>query len=100
MPTDDQARLLAELALELQQAPGEVSTAEAVAKRALEFLPAADWVSLTLRRRRSYVTLASTSDESRTLDRWQYELNEGPCVDAAQGVEWFRSGDVGNDRRW
>lgn len=100
MMNQDQARLLAELARELQHVPGEVSTAQAVAERALDFLPGADWVSLTVRRRRSFITLAATSEESRAADQLQYDLDEGPCVDAVREVEWFRSGDVGSDPRW
>ena len=91
---------LARLALDLQKAPDEGSTAQTVVDRALDFLPGADWVSLTVRRRRKLVTLAASSDEARSADEQQYELNQGPCVDSTQGVEWIRSLDVAADARW
>lgn len=97
---DHHARALAQLAVELQDAAGEQPTAQTVAERARDFLAGADWVSLTVRKRRSFLTLAATSEEARTADELQYALREGPCVDASEGAEWYRSGDVSSDPRW
>lgn len=65
-------------------------------------IPTAHHVSITLRQRRSYRSAAFTTNLARHADELQYQLNEGPCVAAADttGEEWFRSGDVSKDPRW
>lgn len=101
MAERDRAHLLAALAQELAQSPTEQSTAAAVTSRAIAHVTDADSVSVTLRARRNrFVTLAASDDLSRRLDEAQYAVNEGPCLEAADGLDWYRSGDVGNDRRW
>ena len=101
MEPHDRARRLAVLALQLQQAHEEQPTAQTVIDRALQLVPDADWVSLTVRAsRRTFVTLAATADEARQVDELQYTLREGPCVDAATGAEWHRSSAVRHDPRW
>lgn len=95
------AELLAALATELAQAPSETATAAAITERAARLTPGADAVSLTLLVRRGrYESLAATDDLARQLDELQYELDEGPCVDAAAGHDWYRSGDIEADARW
>ena len=94
------AQALAELAQALQSAHETEPTADAVIDRALELVHDADWVSLTVRRRGSYVTLASTAPEAQLADELQYALGEGPCVDASHAAEWYRSGSVALDARW
>lgn len=97
----DHARILTELAEELAQATTEISTAETITERALQCVPDADFVSLTLKtRRRAYVTLAASNELSRRADELQYALHEGPCVDATDNHELYRSGDIGSDLRW
>jgi hypothetical protein len=44
--------------------------------------------------------VASSSYTAERLDRLQYELEEGPCIEALQDADWFRSGDIGRDARW
>jgi GAF domain-containing protein len=97
----DRAELLAQLAAELQQAPGEVLTAKAMVERTLDLLPGADCASLTIRARHNrFVTLGSTDDCAALADALQYDLGEGPCVEPGDHAEWYRSGDVTADPRW
>ena len=97
----DRAVLLATLADELSQPRSEESTARAVTHRALDHVGDADCVSITLRAAQDhYSTVGATDDLSERLDRLQYELGEGPCVQAADGHDWYRSGAVGSDPRW
>lgn len=101
MTSTDRAAELTRLALELQAAHDDGQTADAVIRQTLLLVPESDWVSLTVRARRGYLTLASTDDEARRADELQYALHEGPCVAAADdGSEWFRSGSVRDDPRW
>lgn len=97
----DRATVLAALAAELRRAPGEQLTGEALLAHVLELLPAAESASITVRGRRGrYVTLAATDDLAATADQMQYELQEGPCVQVADGGDWCRSGDIATDDRW
>jgi hypothetical protein len=101
MPPEDRASTLAALAMDLQRTSSERPTAQAVIEQTLDLVPDAEWVSLTIRGRRgNYVTLASTSEVSERADELQYSLEEGPCIEAVEGADWYRSGDVGQDARW
>lgn len=100
MKDGNQAQTLASLALELQAARDTEPTADQVMLRAVELVPDADWVSLTVRSRGSFQTLAASSPAARKADEMQYAVGEGPCVEAAVEGGWFRSGDVEVDRRW
>lgn len=94
------ATLMAEIAQELQ---GERSqtTVEAIVSRAVEVVPDGEEASLTLRsRRQGLTTLAATSPLARTVDALQYELDEGPCMEAAEDAEWYCSGHTDTDPRW
>ena len=53
-----------------------------------------------MRRHNTYQTLGATSATASAADHAQYELREGPCVDATDRGAWYRSGDVANDNRW
>lgn len=100
MDPHDTSQLISRLALELQSAPDREATARTVIDGVLAVVPDADLASLTVHARGGFVTLACSSDLARQLDQIQYDLDEGPCVDAASGEEWLRSGDVGSDPRW
>lgn len=101
MTSKDPAADLTRLALELQSAHDAEPTADAVIQQTLDLVPDADWVSLTVRGARSgYLTLATTGSPAREADELQYALHEGPCVDAADEGEWYRSGSVRDDGRW
>lgn len=45
-------------------------------------------------------TTAPTNELVTTADKLQYELHEGPCVDASYTAEILFSEDVSVDRRW
>jgi GAF domain-containing protein len=101
MSQRDRAEVLASLAEEIAQARSETSTATAVTHRALAHVRDADCVSITMRAGRGrYRTVGATDELSEQLDHLQYELDEGPCVEAADSHDWYRSGSVGTDPRW
>lgn len=90
----------AALAAELQEQADADVTAETIVRRLADWVVDADEVSLTSRRGGSWSTLAATGELARAADSVQYELDEGPCRDAADHTELLRSGDVGHDERW
>jgi hypothetical protein len=97
---ESHAAMLAHLSAELLTTPDAEVTFDRVVKASVELVPGADHASLTVPDRRSARTLASTSELALRCDVLQYELREGPCVEALTGNEWYRSGDVGSDPRW
>lgn len=90
----------ARLAAELQAEPDPGLTAESIVQRLADLVPDAGPVSLTLRNGKRYTTLAATDDVAASADGLQYELDEGPCLEAAGHASWLRSGDVRRDSRW
>ncbi|MFT4265133.1 MAG: GAF and ANTAR domain-containing protein [Nocardioides sp.] len=101
MSTPDRMRALATLAAQPAGADDERAAANRVIDQALELLPDVDWVSLTIKvRQEGYATLAASDDVARQADALQYALDEGPCIEAADRAEWFRSGSVASDPRW
>lgn len=72
-----------------------------IAAAAHEHLPGVDYASVSVVRRRGRLETAAVTDPLvKRLDAIQYELNEGPCVDAIQGPGQVWTTDVGSDPRW
>lgn len=100
MTHDEHAEELAGLAAELSDPRDQEVTTQVIVARAVEMVDGAEHASLTVRQRRTFTTLAATSDLATEVDRAQYELDEGPCVDSSLTGDWFRSGDLLHDHRW
>jgi len=70
-------------------------------RAAQDTIPGANHVGLSLTHRDGRVeTLAATDDLVRRLDEKQYELAEGPCLDAIWNERLVVVNDVANDPRW
>jgi len=81
--------------------PDEQPTLQTVAERAVAVVPACDFASVSLRRRRRRVqTTASTSDLASACDALQYQLEEGPCLEAVWDGDSYLAEDIAHDRRW
>lgn len=64
-------------------------------------IPGVDAVSISIKdREEAFQSLAPTDQLSCDCDSAQYELNEGPCVDAASGEQMVFSGHIQGDRRY
>lgn len=94
------AERLTSLVSEMRAQSGESATLDIVLKRLTEIVPDAHSVSITLRRGDHTETIASTDGQADRADAAQYELEEGPCLEAAAEDQWFRSGDIEHDQRW
>ena len=55
-----------------------------ICEHIVKLLPEAEFASVTLERRGSPSTAASTSDRATRLERRQYEAGDGPCLTAAR----------------
>lgn len=101
MDTTEIARSMADVAAALLDEPDEQIALDMIVAKAVDVVRDADHASVTVRdRRHHHETLAATSDVAMAADALQYELDEGPCIETADHVEWIRSGQVGLDARW
>lgn len=67
---------------------------------ALRAVPGAEAASVTMYQRGNYSTPASTHDWAHDADHIQYDVDEGPCVEALEQETAFRTGNIGLDERW
>ena len=99
--TRSAAAFFARMSRELMNEPEEVASLQRMADRAVEAVPACDFCGISLRRRRGKVeTVASTSELAAACDLLQYELGEGPCLEAVWHDEAYLAEDLRSDTRW
>ena len=95
------ASFFAQVSQDLMQIGEERPTLQSVVERAVEVVPACDWASVTLRRRRNRTeTVAASSDIAREADQLQYDLEEGPCLEAAATGEPRLSNHLEDSEDW
>jgi GAF domain-containing protein len=86
---------------ELLAQPEEEHTLPRVLERFMEVVPAGDYAGISIRRGKGRVeTPALTHDLVRDLDGAQYELGEGPCLDAIWVEDTIVIDDTAQDQRW
>ena len=91
---------LSELMLTLSRDGGPV-TPKTVVKAAASAVPHGRHAGLTLvRADRPPITLAASDDLASEVEALQYELDEGPALDAAMGPAVVSSDDIAADDRW
>lgn len=96
----DHAAVFARLSAELLRTRDETMTVHTLVERSLSLAPEIDHASITVAERKRARTLAATSPVASRCDALQYELREGPCIEALVDNEWYRSGDIASDPRW
>lgn len=94
--------LAAELLARTRQIPiNEVDQMLTTATAAIVDLGVADSASVTERvGNHEFRTRGATDDRAAAADRLQYELHEGPCIEAAYEDGLVSSNDVSVDPRW
>ena len=71
-----------------------------VAQMAVQAIPGADGVGLTLLEPDRDDVLVKTTEFVRAVDDIQYGIGQGPCITAAAQDRTVRSGSLGGDPRW
>src|SRR5207249_6413140 len=71
-----------------------------VAALARQTIRGAESVSVTLVQDGRMTTPASTGTTASRIDRVQYQMGRGPCVDAARSGEEIHVQDLRRDPRW
>ena len=92
---------LAAIARELVNEPDMQHTLQGVVEAAAQNLDGEVWASVSLvKQRREVQTPAVSDDRAGRADQLQYELEEGPCLDAIWEQETFQIDDMGADERY
>jgi hypothetical protein len=95
------ADAMAEVAASMQAPMDLDETLRLITRSAAETVPGIVEVSISLTRKDGRIeTIAPTGPLATRADLLQYELREGPCLDAALGEPVVRVGDLGTDGRW
>jgi GAF domain-containing protein len=92
--------LLGEAARSLAGEPTLQQTLDAVVEYVRDMVPGCADAGISLSRDGQLTTAASTDAGVRVGDQWQYELGQGPCVEAIRSEEIVWSPDVASDQRW
>src|SRR5687767_6548765 len=76
-------------------------TLSRVTSAAVEALPDVDYASITIRHEDGTLETVATTDQSLCdLDLRQYELQEGPCFEAATDTTYVSASDLAADERY
>jgi GAF domain-containing protein len=76
-------------------------TLQTIAETALLSIPGIDHVGVSVLERGGHpVTKAATSDLVWQLDKLQYSLDEGPCVDSLRNAAVIEAPQIRHDPRW
>ncbi|MDQ3897448.1 MAG: GAF and ANTAR domain-containing protein [Actinomycetota bacterium] len=94
------AEVFAEVARSLLAQEDVQQTLQKIVDLAVETIEGCDCAGITFMRGREYSTPAASSDVPRDVDAIQYEVGEGPCLDAIREHDVFRTGDLSRERRW
>jgi GAF domain-containing protein len=97
---EDFAQVLADMARTFRAQPDLQTTLQSTVDLAAEHLQGRAEVSVTLTNKKGLETAASTGERATRADQLQYELGEGPCIDAAWQHETFQIEDLATDERY
>lgn len=90
----------ARVAQELLAPTDAERTLQRIVETAVKVVPGCDYAGISVRRGRRVETPAATDESVNRADELQYELDEGPCLDALRRHETFVSEDLARDTRW
>ena len=96
----DVARMLADMALELEQEATPDAMLDRVSHYARLALDADDAGIMRIRSRSQIETPAATTTRVNEAHQLQVTYDEGPCLDAITGRATYRTDDVRSDPRW
>ena len=92
---------LAEAARELEAEPDTQQTLERSVAIALDLVPHADHVGISVVHRKGRIeTPAASTDTVLQADELQYQLDEGPSLDAIWTQDIVTASDLSHDPRW
>lgn len=97
----DLAQSLADAARGLAAATGPQATIDEACQQAVAVIAGCDWAAICEKDQQGSTRLLAASDETvRRLHDLQYEVDSGPCRDAALEQRIVSCDDLADDRRW
>ncbi len=96
----DSSTFFSQMALDLHDEPTAERTIERIADYARIATSCDDAGIMLVHARNQIETAAATSQRVGESHNLQIVHDEGPCLDAIEGVAIYQSSDVGNDPRW
>ncbi|WP_420112792.1 GAF and ANTAR domain-containing protein [Pseudactinotalea sp.] len=94
-------RLLALATRQMDDATGSEDVLRVAVGWSIGVVPGCEMAGVTLRRRRGRLeSVASSEPAVESCDQLQYELDEGPCLDAITDSPVIEATDVATDTRW
>lgn len=101
LSTEQLVDLYTAVSSRLRKFDGEADAASAMTAIAVQMLPGSDFAGLTrLRAGGALVTLGATDPLVEQVDRVQYELGSGPCVDGLVSDRPVIAEDLRESRQW
>jgi len=97
---DELWRAVADLSSLLLCEEDQETTLRRVGDLAVRSIAGCDAVGVTLRGERNPTTRAATGSLVYEVDRYQYEIDEGPCLQAVADREIMAIEEMESDRRW
>ena len=89
-----------EFARDLELGRGETERLDLGVQLVIDLIAGCDHAGITQVGPEGLETVAATSETVRRCERLQYDLTEGPCVDALRSQESAFSNALASDRRW
>lgn len=111
MPDDKRDESGGENGIELAEAFADIAralladktldeTLHRVSRLAVDIVHGCDHAGISLVEGRRITSTAASDDVSVSVDRIQYETDQGPCLDAIRDQEVFRVDDLSHEDRW
>jgi len=94
------ARTFAEIARVLVAEAGVQATLDRIAVTAVSTVDGCEGAGISVVERGRIHTAAASDDLPRRVDAIQYEVGEGPCLDAIKDHDVFHTDDLSRERRW
>jgi GAF domain-containing protein len=94
------ARLLGDLAVDMQAQSGTADTLRAIVDAAAHIVPGARWAGISTIHGRRVVAEVPTDPIVAKLDDLQSELGDGPCLTALREHHTVHIADMTTDGRW
>jgi GAF domain-containing protein len=98
--SEELAQTFAEIARELQAEGTAERTLKRICTTAVQTVPGCDHSGVTLIRHGKVDTPAASDDVPTAVDAIQYEVGEGPCLEAIKDQEIFLTADLAAEHRW
>ncbi len=96
----EMARIFGDVARALVAEDTLQDTLDRIVQLAVDTIVGCDFAAVSLMERRKIHTAASTGDVPERVDALQYEVDEGPCLDAIKDHEVVQVDDLSKEQRW